>query len=79
MQINRNSYRKGYTLFAFDLTPDLSAHSSGHWNLIKSGSLRIEVRFSEALTHVVNCLVYAEYDNIIEIDSSRQVIMDYSN
>ncbi|XP_044014036.1 uncharacterized protein F54H12.2-like [Aphidius gifuensis] len=80
MQIDRNeSYRKGYTLFAFDLTPDLSAHSAGHWNLIKSGSLCIEVRFSEALAQVVNYLVYAEYDNIIEIDSSRQVIMDYSN
>ncbi|XP_044005562.1 uncharacterized protein LOC122850488 [Aphidius gifuensis] len=79
MQIDRDSYRKGYTLFASDLTPDLSAHSAGHWNLFKSGSLRIEVRSSEALAQVVNCLVYAEYDNIIEIDSSRQVIMDYSN
>ncbi|XP_044005918.1 uncharacterized protein F54H12.2-like [Aphidius gifuensis] len=79
MQIDRDSYRKGYTLFDFDLTPDLSAHSAGHWNLIKSGSLRIEVRFSEALAEVINCLVYAEYDDIIEIDSSRQVIMDYSN
>ena len=68
----------GYTLFAFDLTPDLSANYAGHWNLVKHGSLRLEVRFEKPLTETVNCIVYAEFDNVIEIDSSRQVIVDFS-
>lgn len=76
--INRENYRDGYCLFAFDLTPDLSANSSTHWNLVKHGSVRIEVRFEEALTSTVNCIVYAEYDNVLEIDASRQVIADFS-
>lgn len=76
--ISRTSYPLGYCLFAFDLTPDLSANSSTHWNLVRHGSVRIEVRFQEALTTTVNCIVYAEYDNVLEIDSSRQVIVDFS-
>jgi len=76
--INRDDYSKGYTLFAFDLTPDLSANFAGHWNLIKHGSLRLEVRFEKPLEETVNCVVYAEFDNVIEIDSSRQVIVDFS-
>ncbi|XP_012215829.2 uncharacterized protein F54H12.2-like [Linepithema humile] len=75
--ISREDYAQGYILFAFDLTPDLSVHCAGHWNLAKHGSLRLEVKFDKALTTTVNCIVYAEFDNILEIDSSRQVIVDF--
>ncbi|XP_050449695.1 uncharacterized protein F54H12.2-like [Cataglyphis hispanica] len=76
--ISRDDYSKSYMLFAFDLTPDLSANYAGHWNLVKHGSLRLEVRFEKALTETVNCIIYAEFDNVIEIDSSRQVIVDFA-
>ncbi|KYN17311.1 Uncharacterized protein F54H12.2 [Trachymyrmex cornetzi] len=76
--ISRDDYANGYTLFAFDLTPDLSANCAGHWNLVKHGSLRLEVRFEKALSVTINCIVYAEFDNVLEIDSSRQVIVDFS-
>jgi len=75
--ISRENYPNGYCLFAFDLTPDLSANDNTHWNLIKHGNVRIEVRFEEALQNTINCIIYAEYDNILEIDASRQVIVDY--
>ena len=77
--ISRESYAKGSCLFAFDLTLDYSANSTSHWKLIRQGSMRIEVRFAEALISTVNCIVYAEYDNVLEIDSSRQVIVDFSS
>lgn len=77
--ISRESYAQGSCLFAFDLTPDLSANSTSHWNLVKHGSMRIEVRFAEPLVSTVNCILYAEYDNVLEIDSSRQVIVDFSS
>lgn len=76
--ISREDYSQGFTLFAFDLTPDLSANCAGHWNLVKHGSLRLEVRFEKPLTTTVNCIVYAEFDNILEIDSSRQIIVDFT-
>lgn len=78
IDISRTSYPKGFCLFVFDLTPDLSAHFSSHWNLVKTGSVRIEVRFEEALTETVNALVYAEFDNLLEIDSNRNIITDFS-
>ncbi|XP_031789052.1 uncharacterized protein F54H12.2-like [Nasonia vitripennis] len=76
--INRYNYYKGNFLTAFDLTPDLSAHCATHWNLVRSGSIRIEVRFETALLTAINCIVYAEYDNVLEIDSNRQIITDFS-
>ena len=76
--IDRENYAKGYFLTVFDLTPDLSASCASHWNLARSGSVRIEVRFQNALTSTVNCIVYGEYDNVIEIDSNRHVVADFS-
>ena len=51
-----------HSLFAFDLTPDLSAHLDIHWNLVKKGSVRIDVRFDDSLSSTVNCIIYAEYE-----------------
>lgn len=76
--IKRSEYPLGHCLFCFDLTPDLSAGRSGHWNLVRHGSVRLEVRFKEALSQAINCIVYTEFDNVIEIDSSRQVMVDFS-
>ncbi|XP_054290310.1 uncharacterized protein F54H12.2-like [Macrosteles quadrilineatus] len=77
--ITRSDYSQGNCLMAFDLTPDLSANATTHWNLIRHGSLRIELGFSEALTETINCIVYAEFDNIIEIDKNRNVTVDYGS
>ncbi|XP_031785934.1 uncharacterized protein F54H12.2-like [Nasonia vitripennis] len=79
LDIDRYGYPNGFCLFALDLTPDLSAHFTSHWNLVRSGSLRVEVRFAEALTETLNCIVYAEFDNVLEIDSNRQIITDFNS
>ena len=76
-QIHRDDYAKGYTLYAYDLTPDLG--EDDHFNLIKEGNVRVDMKFSVALPNTINVIVYAEFENIIEIDRSRNVIFDYSN
>lgn len=76
--ISITEYPDGYCLAAFDLTADLSC-SEPHWNIIKSGSLRAEIRFNEPLSSTVNLLIFAEFDNVIEIDKNRNVIIDYSS
>jgi len=38
---------------------------------------RLEVRFEIPLTMTINCIVYVEFDNVLEIDLSRQVIVDF--
>ncbi|XP_014215746.1 uncharacterized protein F54H12.2-like [Copidosoma floridanum] len=77
--IHRKDYPNGYCLFAFDLTPDLSSHIAGLWTLVKNGTVRIEVRFETALTKTINCILYAEFHNILEIDSNRQVVVDFNS
>lgn len=77
--ISRENYAKGNCLMAFDLTPDLSANSTSHWNLIRHGSVRLEVRFDVALVKTINCIIYAEFDNVIEINKNRDINVDYSS
>ncbi|XP_060089001.1 uncharacterized protein F54H12.2-like [Heteronotia binoei] len=60
--VNRKVFAQGYTLFAFDLSPDQEC--ADHYSLIKTGNLRAEMR----LTHTVNMIVYSVFDNVIEIN-----------
>ena len=76
-QIDRKDYGQGYTLYAFDLTPDLS--SGECFNLRKNGNVRLEMQFSEPLPETINVLVYAEYESVIEIDRNRNVIVDFGS
>lgn len=76
--ISREEYPGGFCLAAFDLTADLSSNEP-HWNLIKSGSLRVEVKFDKPLAETVTIVIFAEFDNLIEIDKNRNVILDYSS
>lgn len=74
--ISRESYPNGYCLYVFDLTPDLSANNDTHFNLIRHGTVRVELRFDDTLSSTLNCIIYAEFDSVLEIDQSRQVSID---
>jgi hypothetical protein len=76
IDISREDYVNGYTLFCFDLSPDLG--ESDHFNLIKSGSLRLGLSFGEQLAQTINVVVYAEFQNVLEIDRNRNVFYDYA-
>ena len=75
--ISREDYSGGYALYCFDLSPDMAEND--HFNLTKEGNVRLEGRFSVALPNTVNAVVYAEFENIIEIDRNKNVIFDYTN
>ena len=74
-QIDRSEYSQGYALYWFDLTPDLS--DGEHFHLVTKGNLRLEIKFSTALAASVNVVVYAEFDNLVEIEKNRNVIFDF--
>ena len=44
---------------------------------IGKGNLRVEIHFDEALAGTINVVLYAEFDNVIEIGRNRQVLFDY--
>jgi hypothetical protein len=64
-------------LFGFDLTHDMS--EVGAFQLLKQGNLRVEIHFAEALTATINVIMYAEFDNVIEIDRNRQVLLELAS
>ncbi|XP_053388199.1 uncharacterized protein F54H12.2-like [Mercenaria mercenaria] len=60
-------YKSGYTLWGFDLTADQGCEE-GQPHPIKTGNLRIDFQFAQQLPSVVNVIVYAKFDNQIEIN-----------
>ncbi|KAL0152653.1 hypothetical protein M9458_052376 [Cirrhinus mrigala] len=68
LAINREDFLKGYTLYAFNLTPDEDCGQ--HISLIKSGNIRLEARFKQPLPHTINLIVYAVFDSIVEVSWS---------
>ena len=77
--IDRTTFKEGYAVYCFDLTPDLSSGCGSHFNLVKQGNLRLRAQFTRSLAEPVNVIVYAEFDNLIEIDRHRNVVHDYRN
>ena len=75
--ISRNEYGTGYTLYAFDLSPDLS--EDDHFNLMKQGGLRLVLKFAQALAATVTVIAYGEFENVIEIDRNRNIIYDFAS
>ena len=74
--IKREDYSEGYTIIVADLTP---FETSDNFDLKEEGTLSIDLVFKSPLTDNINLLVYAEYDNVIKIDSNHNTIKDWSN
>ena len=62
---------------AIDLSPDLS--DGDHLELREKGCVGLEIRFNHAIPVTLNVVVYAEFENLIQIDRNRRVLYDYSN
>ncbi len=74
--IKRPWYDKGYTIFACDFTPDSSDGCTR--NPFKVGKTSLSATFAEKLPNDIYVFVMAEYNNKIEVNANRHVIMDYT-
>ncbi|XP_028416235.1 uncharacterized protein F54H12.2-like [Dendronephthya gigantea] len=75
--ITREEYADGFTLFVFDLTPDLCLRD--HAQPIRNGNVLIECQFGTALEAAINIVVLGEFQSLIEIDANRNVLCDFTN
>ena len=78
LDISREDYPEGYTLYAFDLTPDMCG-SSPYFNTVQRGSLTVDITFAKPQTTVIGMVCYGDFENVIQIDSERNVIYDMSS
>ena len=74
VDISPDEFKLGYTIFGFNLTPDLNV--SGHAQPIHDGNIRLEVQFATALTTTINCIIMGIFDGRIEITKHRNIIQD---
>ena len=68
-------YKNANTFFVFNLTPDLCDFD--HFNYPQNGILKLGYTFANELTKTVSLICYFEYDDIIEINKTREVYIDY--
>ena len=69
--ITRTQYANGFAVYAFDFTGDLSEGSDVH--LIKNSTTVLKLAFKEPLANTVSLFMYAEENDLIQIDNSRIV------
>ena len=77
LALTRSDFGGGYTLFAFDLTPQLNS-SDPTFELINNGNIRLEVHFAAATPRTLTAVVLAEHDNLLQVDEQRHVAFDYN-
>ncbi|XP_035211046.1 uncharacterized protein F54H12.2-like [Stegodyphus dumicola] len=77
LYLSRSEFSEGYSLFRFDLSHDLCDGS--YLNLVRHSNLRLEIKFGTPLQQTVSLIVYAEFENLIEINKARNILYDFGN
>lgn len=72
--INLEKFRSGGgTIFAFNLTPDLSVGGGQEY---KNANLRLDIRFSRALAEPVNVIIYCIRDGKLQITKEGSIFKE---
>ena len=70
--ISYDDYGQGFTL------SDESGDAA-YAQLIKHGTLRLEIRFAQALADTINVIAHTEFQNLLEVDKHRNILVDFSS
>ena len=73
--INFEQFKKGCTIFTFNLCPDLNFTST---QLVREGNLNLQVTFAKPLKESYNLIVYGKFDSEIQITKDHVVINDFA-
>jgi hypothetical protein len=77
ISITRQTYPGGYTLYGFNLTPTQQQCNEA-FNLLKQGNLQMNMKFAEATPNPVTVICYMIFENMMEVDKSRNVMFDFA-
>ena len=76
MLVDYNDFGNGNTILVFDLTARGECNSE-QFTVRKLENVRINLKYSNALTETNNLILYGEFDGVLQIDANRNVITDY--
>ena len=74
--IGREDWLHGYSLIAFDFTPDGSLGE--HLQISRGGVLNLEMRFSRPLPTSYSVIMLSAYDSYLQISSDRSVFANFT-
>ena len=74
--ISREDFPNGYTLISFDTSAELCPKA--YFDPSDKGGLKLELQVCSALTEAVNIIVYSEFNNLIKIIGTRDVIHNFA-
>jgi hypothetical protein len=77
MGVTYKLFKECVNLYSFNFNADFSVGNEHYINIAKEGSLRVEVKFNKNLADAIKMICYSKFDNTIEIDSNRNVTIDY--
>ena len=78
MDISYEDFKKGTTLFAWNLNPDMC--DGYHFSVMPDGDLEINIKISNVDLNLPSVQIFTicEYQNMFELDNAREVYQDYT-
>ena len=76
--ISYKDYKECQCLYAFNFNADFETTEPNDWiSIPKIGIFNIELKFKPNLTEALKLICYLVFDNLIEIDYQRNVLINY--
>lgn len=76
--ISEHDFANGFTLFSWEMTPDLNGGDNSHLIGSKNANIRLSVEFEEALKTPITLIIYYQLDMRMTINQSRQITIETS-
>ena len=71
--ITIDDFAKGYGLFCFNL--EQFTNPGQYFNLVKTGFVRLSIKFHEPLPETIVLIVYTEHQDMFQVDAARNVLV----
>ena len=75
-QVDYVNYKTSLCLYAFNLSTSCF-YERDYIDIAREGFVNIEIKFKDNLTEALKLIVYAVFDNTIQIDEHRNISIDY--
>lgn len=75
LDLSTTDFANTSTLFAFQLEP-IFPDDTKFLSLVKTGHVRLDVQFKQALSETISCIVYSESPGFFQINKERDIITE---
>lgn len=73
LNLTLDDFRDGFTLFAFDMSPDQYGTQAANSLINQPANVRLALQFSASATNTITVIIYYEVKSRLQVDSLRQV------